>query len=482
METNDTLKAALLQAAEQEIMKLVDHLQSLPEGDLKALEQSVLASSLAIGNRMLSGIMDHAGQQTITSARREGECGHRQRLVGMRPKQLLTLLGKVSVHRAYYQCLIAEEEESVGCSHGQAPFDEVWGIKDGRTSPGVQKLLGKLAARMTRTSAVETFTNLLPLPMSERQALNLIQPVGEALKEQEEIGIQTIFEQVDHKETQASEQSTVPGLPIRRLYIETDGVIARMRRGSVPMEEAETKRKGDVYREIKVGAVFEGIPARERSELVPGVFLDEPGPIKYVARRLSAEEFGPFLYALARQCGLDRALEVVVLGDGAHWIRRLVEHHFPNAIHIVDLYHAKEHVWNVANTVYGHGTKPGAAFAFEANDLLSHGKVEQLIELIEKLPPLPAETGTARSVLETEADYFRSNAERMRYSAFRAKGMHIGSGIAEAACKTVVSTRTKRSGMRWTPDGLDALLALRTTVLNQSYDPFWEQSRGFLAA
>jgi hypothetical protein len=482
METNDMLKAALLQAAEQEILKLVDHLRSLPEGDLKVLEQSVLASSLAIGNRMLSGIMNHAGQQTISTARREGECGHQQRLVGKRPKQLLTLLGKVSVHRAYYQCFIAEGEEDVGCSHGQAPFDEIWGIKDGRTSPGVQKLLGKLVARMTLSEAVETFTHLLPLPMSERQALNLIQPVGEAIKEQEECNVQALFEQANHKETQVSEQSPVPSIPIRRLYIETDGVMARMRRGSVPMEEAETKRKGDVYREIKVGAVFEGVPGRERSELVPGVFLDEPGPIKYVARRLSAEEFGPFLYALAHQCGLDRALEVVVLGDGAHWIRRLVEHHFPNAIHIVDLYHAKEHVWNIANAVYGHGTKPGAAFAKEANDLLSHGKVEQLVELIEKLPPLPAETGSARSVPETEADYFRSNAERMRYSSFRAKGMHIGSGIAEAACKTVVSTRTKRSGMRWTPDGLDALLALRTTVLNQSYDPFWERSHGFLAA
>src|SRR5512146_2363940 len=106
METSETLKAALIQATEQEILNLVNQLQSLPEGDLKALEQNVLTSSLAIGNRMLSQIVNHASQQMNTPARREGECGHRQRLVGKRPKQLLTLMGKVTVHRAYYHCFI----------------------------------------------------------------------------------------------------------------------------------------------------------------------------------------------------------------------------------------------------------------------------------------------------------------------------------------------------------------------------------------
>src|SRR5437762_13308242 len=76
---------------------------------------------------------------------------------------------------------------------------------------------------------------------------------------------------------------------------------------------------------------------------------------------------------------------------------------------------------------------------------------------------------------ERAVDYFTTNAQRMRYPLFRAQGMHIGSGIAEAACKTIVSTRAKRCGMRWTPEGLDALLPLRTAVLNGTYDSFWEE-------
>src|SRR2546421_2080068 len=448
METNEKLKIALVQEMEKEILKLIDHLETIQAGDLQTLEQSVLRACLSVGRTMMERILNHSEEEADRPARREGACGHKQRLVGIRPKQLHTLMGKVTIRRAYYQCVVEEEEPSATCSHGQAPWDVVWGQIAGRTSPGVQKLLGKLVSRLTLSEAVDTFTDILPLPVSERQALNLIQPIGEALSEQEEEQVQALFEQAATKEMQAAEHGSVLGPSIRRLYIETDGVTARIRRGSVPMEEAETKRQGDVYREIKVGAVFEGIPGRERSELVPGVFLDEPGPIQYVARRLHVEAFGRFLYTLAHRCGVDRAQEVVILGDGARWIRHVVEDHFPDAVHIVDLYHAREHVWNVANAVYGSGTPQGAAWANQADDLLTHGQIEELVHMIEQLPSIPALPGASRSIPEIEAEYFLSNAQRMRYPAFRVKGMHIGSGIAEAACKTVVSTRAKKSGMR----------------------------------
>ena len=68
----------------------------------------------------------------------------------------------------------------------------------------------------------------------------------------------------------------------------------------------------------------------------------------------------------------------------------------------------------------------------------------------------------------------------MRYPAFRARGLQVGSGIAEAGCKTVVTTRAKRSGMRWSPAGLDALLPLRTAVPNGTYDAFWQAQTGVL--
>jgi hypothetical protein len=137
----------------------------------------------------------------------------------------------------------------------------------------------------------------------------------------------------------------------------------------------------------------------------------------------------------------------------------VVEEHFPNATQSVDLSHAREQVWNVANAVSGPGTPDGTAWATQADDLLSHDQIEARVAFIEKLPAIPAEPDASRSVPASEADYFLCNAPRVRSPAFRAKGMPIGSGVAGAACKTVVSTRAKRSGMRWTPDGFDAVLA-----------------------
>ncbi len=107
--------------------------------------------------------------------------------------------------------------------------------------------------------------------------------------------------------------------------------------------------------------------------------------------------------------------------------------------------------------------------------LLEQGQSEALVSAIQALPPIAPEPGQARSIPERAVDYFTTNAQRMRYPLFRAQGMHIGSGIAEAACKTIVSTRAKRCGMRWTPEGLDVLLPLRTAVLNGTYDSFWEE-------
>lgn len=355
-----------------------------------------------------------------------------------------------------------------GCTPGEAPADQLWGVQGRRTSAGVQQAVSYLCASATLEEAAATFSRLLPLQMSARQALNLLQPLGEALQQQEDEQVRALWDQASQARTTSQPSEADQHESIDRLYIELDGVLARLRRGSVPMEEQERKRKGDVYREVKVGAVFEATRGPERSGLAPGVFVDQAAPKHFVARRSKAEDEGLLLYTLAVSSGLHRAHQLVVLGDGAAWIWRLVAEHFPGAVQIVDLWHAREHVWKVARAVFGANTSKASAWAEHACSLLAEGKIEDLVEEIVVFPPVPPEPGASRSVPDIERDYFISNAARMRYPAFRTQGMQVGSGIAEAACKTVVSTRAKRAGMRWTPEGLDAVLAVRTAVLNET--------------
>lgn len=296
---------------------------------------------------------------------------------------------------------------------------------DGRVR-GCEPPVSYLCASLTLEEAAEAFSRLLPLQMSARQALNLLQPLGEALQQREDQQVSRLWQQASQARTAVLADSTAKQERIDRLYIELDGVLARLRRGSVPMEDKELKRRGDVYREVKVGAVFEASRGPERSGLAPGVFVDQAGQKHYVARRSKAEDFGKLLYALAVSCGLQRARQLVVLGDGAVWIWRLAAEHFPEAVQIVDLWHAREHVWKVARAVFGPSTPQAAAWADHVCSLLGEGKIEELVAEIVVLPPIPPEPGTARSVPDIERDYFSSNAARMRYPAFRTEAHACG--------------------------------------------------------
>lgn len=366
METNEHLKMALIQEVEVEVVKLLKRVQELKVGDLKGVEQEVLTSVFALGRTILERLIQEQPETLEAPARREGACGHEQRLVGMRPKQVLTLLGAITTQRAYYQCLLPASEQlqegEPSCTPGEAPADRLWGIGQRRTSAGVQQQVSYLCASLTLEEAA-TFSRLFPLQMSARQALYLMQPVGVALAAVEQAQVNALWEE-------AAEKHTTPSSPtdeerLERLYIQLDGVLARLRRGSVPMEQDEQQRRGDVYREIKVGAIFQARRGRERSELAPGAWVDAPvaGSLRYVSQRSALGDFGRRLYALAVQGGLRRAKQVVVLGDGARWLWRLVEEHFPGAVQIVDVWHAQEHVWEVAQAVFGRTTPEGVAWA-----------------------------------------------------------------------------------------------------------------------
>lgn len=476
MKTNEAVKRQLLSQAEEAIEGLLEQMEEIKRGDLQHLEQCILENMLELGRRSMETILVSEAREEPMAVPQEGRCGHRLKRAGEREKTVLTLMGPLLIKRAYYHC--KEEKQAEGESQrrcpGTVPFDEQWGLTRRQASPGVQRVVAKLAARLTFEEAAEAIADVLPVLLSARQVGSLIQPIGEAFAQQETDLANQYLCQGGEKRRSEGEQQEEQGEAIRRLYVEVDGVMARLRRGSVPMERQEEERAGDVYREIKVGAVFLGLPGHERSDLVPGVMVDACGPKQYVARQATAEEFAPLVYALARQMGLLRARQVVILGDGARWIWKLADEQFPGAIQIVDEYHAREHVWNVARAAFAAEPDVRDAWATRVIELLGNGQVQEVIAAIEKLPALIPEPGKTKSVQETEAAYFRHNAHRMQYPVFRVQGMHLGSGIAEAACKTVVSTRAKKSGMRWLPHGLATVLAVRSALLSSLFDRRWQ--------
>jgi len=282
METNETVTQ--YQAAEKEWLKLIEAVEGVEEGNLKELEETIYPRIFKVARQLMECAMKKKEDCQPVSTKIQGECGHDQKLVGYRTKKLLTMFGEVDFKRAYYQCQMDEEQKNEQdqiqpCSHGRAPADEIWGIKGTRTTPGVQQHISYLCSMLTFDEAAETFRRFLPGKMSARQALNLARPVGNALAEKEDKEVKALFDQALQSKTCEEEKEQHSMVKdIKRLYIEPDGIMERMRRESVPMEKNEQERKGDVYREARVGAVFLAERGKERSELAPDVWIDTRHP------------------------------------------------------------------------------------------------------------------------------------------------------------------------------------------------------------
>jgi hypothetical protein len=270
----------------------------------------------------------------------------------------------------------------------------------------------------------------------------------------------------DQQQIQQAMQLDLPivmGDPIPILYVQMDGT-------GVPVTPSQrTVGKSEDLpartREVKLGCVFTQT-ACDRE----GFAIRDPNSTTYTGAIESAAEFGKRLYAEAQNRGWSRARKKVIMGDGAEWIWNLAELHFPGAIQIVDLFHARQHLWELARLLYPSQEARQKSWIMRHQPKLDQGKIESLVRYLRSLDPSPELTET----LGKTAEYFERNAERMRYPEFRRQHLFVGSGVIEAGCKTVIGSRLKQSGMFWTVRGANAIIALRCCRLSGRFEDYWE--------
>ena len=279
----------------------------------------------------------------------------------------------------------------------------------------------------------------------------------------------------DRREIDRAKQLVLPIVTkqnIPKMYVLLDGV-------QIPVVASETEgRTGRIEgqrartRECKLGCVFtqttvdkEGWPVRD------------PDSTTYVGAIETAEEFGYRIYTEAWRRGWEWAIIKIVIADGAVRIWNQADLHFPGAVQIVDLYHARQHLAELAALLHPHDAAAKNLWLAPMRDLLDKGKIE---ELVERLRVIAAEHAKAcpdltKEVL-TEAEYFATNASRMNCPDFRARGFFVGSGVIEAGCKAIVGQRIKRSGMFWTLRGANAIIALRCARHNGRFEDYREEA------
>jgi hypothetical protein len=420
--------------------------------DLEAVETAMRSALHRAGAAALSELLQFpapdADQRTLPCA-----CGGRAHYRELRSKPILTAVGEVDVARPYYVC--------PGCRAGQFPVDRELDIENTAFSPGVRRMQAMVGQDAPFDHGREQMKLLAGLEVTAKSVERTAEAIGAHIAQREQAAMQKALR---------LDLPVLAGEPIPIMYVQMDGT-------GVPVVKKETLgRRGKIEgqpahtREAKLGCVFtqttwdpEGYPVRD------------PDSTTYTGAIETAEEFGRRIYAEAWKRGWSRAQKKVALGDGADWIWNLFAEHLPGAIQIVDLYHARQHLWDVARQLYPYDEGQREAWMkFHQKRLLDQGKIERLVQALRLIKSRYPEVADK---LRSEAEYFAKNAERMRYPEFRRQHLFVGSGVIEAGCKTVIGSRLKQSGMFWTVRGANAILALRCCHLNGRFEDYWETRR-----
>jgi hypothetical protein len=415
--------------------------------DLEAMEMLVRSAMHQAGATALTELLRFAvpEQRTIPCP-----CGQQARYRELRSKTVLTVVGKVEVSRPWYLC--------GHCHCGQFPADAELDIVETEFSPGVRRMQALVGQHAAFDQGREQMKLLAGLEVTTKSVERVAEAIGADIARREQREIDRAL-QLD--------LPIIVGEPVPILYVQMDGT-------GVPVVKKETTdRKGKLdglpahTREAKLGCVFTQTTWDEE-----GFAIRDPESTTYTGAIETAEQFGKRLYVEAWKRGWSRAEKKVVIGDGAEWIWNLAQQHFPGAVQIVDLFHARQHLWELARLLYpGDRKRQNAWIGLHQKRWLDKGKVGKLVASLRSIRVVDADLAKK---IRNEADYFANNAARMNYPLFRRQHLFVGSGVIEAGCKTVIGHRLKQSGMFWTVNGANAILALRCSHLNGRFEDYWE--------
>ncbi len=241
------------------------------------------------------------------------------------------------------------------------------------------------------------------------------------------------------------------------LYLQTDGAALNTR----------TRDQNDSsWRENKLGVAFSDDNIQywkgKKGESMHRILKRE-----YVSLIGSAQDFKFHFLALALRNGYGSYEKTVIISDGATWIRNMKDELFPDAQHILDLFHLKENVYSFAKEIFKNDDAKYVPWAENMCRKLEDGRWKEVLEKLEPYKNMPAKPGIVN--LYT---YIYNNRDNINYPAYKEAGMFVGSGAIESGNKTVLQKRLKLPGMRWNIDTAQYVVALRAKLESGLWDSY----------
>src|SRR5207253_143149 len=299
--------------------------------DLEATEMAIRSALHRAGAAALSQLLEFPAP-TEEGRTRACPCGQPAHYRERRSKPVLTAVGLVEVSRPYYLC--------AHCGVGQFPVDVELDIENTEFSPGVRRMQALVGQQVPFDHGRAQMQILAGLEVTTKSVERTAEAIGDDIVQREK------------KEVQKALQLDLPvvmGEPIPILYVQMDGTGVPVVKKETAGRQGKTEGLPAHTREAKLGCVFTQTTWDQE-----GYAIRDSDSTTYTGAIETAVEFGKRIYREAWKRGWSRAKKKVVIGDGAEWIWNLVAEHFPDAIQIVDLYHARQHLWEVARQRYPH--------------------------------------------------------------------------------------------------------------------------------
>ena len=361
--------------------------------------------------------------------------------VERREKTFTTALGSMTLERAWYHC--------PACGRGFSPRDRALGLENTSLSLAVRRMVGFAAGEMSFGHASAALRELAGLEVGAKQ----VERHAEAL------GLDIARDELEVVDPESAAANT--------LYVGLDGTVVPMRKSETAGRLGKQADGSAKTREVKLVTVWSA-EGRDKDRLPcrdPGSGSCN-GAIESIAARDT--DRAPSLFAkrmlreFERRC-VDLVAHRIVLGDGAPWIWNFADEHLPDAVQIVDIFHAKQHIFDVAKAIYGPGSDLAAHWGKARRDELDQRGADPVIAALRQHV-------SACDEARKNLDYFTTNRERLAYPTFRAKRLCVSTGVVEGACKSVIGNRLKRGGMHWTVNGANAIIALRCAIVSNRFD------------
>ncbi len=365
-------------------------------------------------------------------------CGQAIPYVRRRPAQLRTLFGCMEVKRAYYLC--------PECHQGCCPLDQRLGLRPNAISAELERLSAMTGVLLPFGKGRDLFEALTLVSLSDQTLDKATQAYGATTMRREQE-----WQAVAHDQNELQRRKRDTRKPLR-LY------------GAIDATKVHT-RGGEEYqwRDLKVGAWFE---ARGKPPKKPdGQWRIQAENIHYYTDICPASEFGSLMWATGVHHHAQLARELVILGDGAEWIWNLVEEHFPQAVQILDWFHATEYLMPVAKAAFSTEEAQNDWVA-QTKQTLWDGMIDEVINACLDL----VRTEDSSDPAFVAARYFNQNRHRMDYSAYRRQGYQIGSGTIESAAKQIGMMRMKVAGAIWNEDSARKVAKARAAYLSNEWD------------